>query len=83
MKKLFQVGKLKEIESTPDVENGLVVAYRAGSKIHLQNLSYLPETDFKISYESNQLVIRIQLNDGEMLSISDAKGKADKETVEV
>jgi len=83
MKKLFQVGKLKEIESTPDVENGLVVAYRAGNKIHLQNLDYLPETDFKIGYESNQLVIRVQLNDGEMLAIHDAKGKGEKEIVEI
>lgn len=84
MKKLFHVGRLAEIESLEgQVENGLVVAYRAGNKIHIQNLDFLPKTDFKVEYESGQLVLRVQLNDGEMLAIHDSKGKADKEIVEL
>lgn len=83
MKKLLHVGKLAEIESMTDVQNGLVVAYRAGNKIHIQNLDFAPKTDFDVKYDAGKLIITVQLNDGEMLAVHDSKGKAEKDTIDL
>ena len=79
MKKVFVKGTLQEIGNNPS-KQGQIIAFRAGSTYHFQNLEFSPKTSFEFlpSADKNELILKVRMNDGDYLVIQDAGGVAEK-----
>ena len=80
MQKSFFKGTLQQCHGqgqNKEVSNGQIVCYRSGNNLHVQNLDLGP-ADIEFDAVKGEVLIKVSLNDGEMLVIQDRIGIAEK-----
>jgi hypothetical protein len=71
MKKQLKIGRLDKLGL-----NSVVIAYRAGKSVRVQNLELSPA--IKLEKTDDELIIRVKLADGDFLALDEEPGIADK-----
>lgn len=76
MKKVLKIGHLASLGP-----NSMILAYRSGETVNIQNMEAIPTDKIKFEKTDTELLIRVQLSDNEFLAIEDEKGIAEKVTL--
>jgi hypothetical protein len=73
MKKILKIGSLAALG-----KKSMIIAYRSGSNFQINGLEFSPTDRFTFEKTEGELVIRIQLADGEFLALDEEAGLAEK-----
>lgn len=76
MKKVLKIGHLGSLG-----QGSMILAYRSGETLTVQNLELNPSDRIKFEKTKTELIIRVQLSDNEFLALDEEKGIAEKITL--
>ena len=78
MKKVLKIGTLPQLTVKDSISKSCILAYRTGLTYQIQSLEVGPKISIEKSKDSDELIIRMRLSDGEFLALDEEAGMAEK-----